>query len=95
MLGRARGAHNPFSDVHTSALHYAEVSNGKVGIAEAICDAAPTSSSRITNKPHLTPFNVGCCSRARVCLDRRSETQIFVDPAAFIVTNLSTRLNGR
>jgi hypothetical protein len=27
--------------------------------------------------------SVGCCSRACVCLDRRSETQIFVDPGAF------------
>jgi hypothetical protein len=35
---------------------------------------------------------VGCCSRARVCLDRRSETQIFVDPGAF---ELSRWRDGR
>ena|ERR1700733_7961740 len=44
-------------------------------------------SGRITGNPHLTPVSVGCCSRARVCLDRRSETQIFVDPAAFFITD--------
>jgi hypothetical protein len=32
---------------------------------------------RLTGNPHLTLVSVGCCSRARVCLDRRSETQIF------------------
>jgi hypothetical protein len=37
----------------------------------------------MTGKPHLTLVSVGCCSSARVCLDRRSETQIFVDPGAF------------
>jgi hypothetical protein len=37
-------------------------------------------------KPHLTPVGVGCCSLARVCLDRRSETHRFVDPAAFHIT---------
>jgi hypothetical protein len=37
----------------------------------------------VTGNPHLTLVSVGCCSRARVCLDRRSETQIFVDPGAF------------
>ena len=41
---------------------------------------------RVTGKPHLTLVSVSCCSRARVCLDRRSETQIFVDPGAFIRT---------
>jgi hypothetical protein len=40
-------------------------------------------STRVTGNPHLTLVSVGCCSRARVCLDRRSETQIFVDPGAF------------
>src|ERR1700733_481332 len=44
-------------------------------------------SGRITGNPHLTPVSVGCCSRARVCLDRRSETQIFVDPGAFVGTD--------
>src|SRR5258707_1328697 len=44
-------------------------------------------SGWITGNPHLTLVSVGCCSRARVCLDRRSETQKFVDPAAFVVTN--------
>jgi hypothetical protein len=29
---------------------------------------------------------------ARVCLDRRSETQIFVDPGAFISSNQTTAL---
>src|ERR1700756_3207698 len=43
---------------------------------------------RRTGKPHLTFVSVGCCSRARVCLDRRSETQIFVDPGASVVTHL-------
>src|SRR5437899_12920673 len=42
--------------------------------------------SWITGKPHLTLVRVGCCSRARVCLDRRSETQIFVDTAALLRT---------
>jgi hypothetical protein len=32
-------------------------------------------NSRMTGNPHLTPVSVGC-----VCLDLRSETQIFVDP---------------
>ena len=41
-----------------------------------------SNSSRLTGKPHLAPVSLGCCSRARVCLDRRSETQIFVDPVA-------------
>jgi hypothetical protein len=31
-----------------------------------------------------TPVSVGCYSLARVCLDRRSEVQRFVNPAAFI-----------
>jgi len=44
----------------------------------------------MTGNPHLTLVSVGCCSRARVCLDRRSETQIFVDPAAFMRTYIST-----
>jgi hypothetical protein len=44
-----------------------------------------------TGKPHLTLVSVGCCSRARVCLDRRSETQIFVDPGAFIRTRAGNR----
>jgi hypothetical protein len=43
--------------------------------------------SWITGKPHLTLVGVGCCSRARVCLDRRSETQMFVDPGAFLGTD--------
>src|SRR5260370_40884106 len=43
---------------------------------------------RITGNPHLTLVSVGCCSRARVCLDRRSETKIFVDPAAFLRTDI-------
>jgi len=46
--------------------------------------------SRVTEKPHVTLVSVGCCSRARVCLDRRSETQIFVDPAAFPGTRHET-----
>jgi hypothetical protein len=41
----------------------------------------------MTGKPHLTLVSVGCFSRARVCLDLRSETQIFVDPAAFPFTD--------
>jgi hypothetical protein len=48
--------------------------------------------SWITGKPHLTLVSVGCCSRARVCLDRRLETQIFVDPAAFLVTDVLNRV---
>jgi hypothetical protein len=46
----------------------------------------------MTGKPHVTLVGVGCCSRARVCLDRRSETQIFVDPGAFIVTDSNDEL---
>jgi hypothetical protein len=46
----------------------------------------------IVGKPHVTLLGVGCCSRARVCLDRRSETQIFVDPGAFIVTDSNDEL---
>ena len=34
----------------------------------------------MTGNPNLTLVSVRCCGRARVCLDRRSETQIFVDP---------------
>src|SRR5258708_6102394 len=49
------------------------------------------SSGRLTGKPHLTLVSVGCCSRARVCLDRRSETQIFVDPGAFVGTDHNAR----
>src|SRR5258708_38018761 len=52
------------------------------------------SCGRITGNPHLTLVSVGCCSRARVCLDRRSETQIFVDPAAFLDTNPSNIRKG-
>jgi hypothetical protein len=51
-------------------------------IADPHTDAptAPTKpklqdSGRITGKPHLTPVSVGRSSRARVGLDRRSETQ--------------------
>ena len=44
--------------------------------------------SRVTGNPHLTLVSVGCCSRARVCLDRRSKTQIFVHPAAFTFTSV-------
>ena len=40
-------------------------------------------SWRVTDKPHLTPASVGCCSRARVCLTAARKTQRFVDPAAF------------
>jgi hypothetical protein len=29
----------------------------------------------MTGNPNLTLVSVGCCSRARVCLDRRSETE--------------------
>jgi hypothetical protein len=44
------------------------------------------SSAWMTGNPHLTLVSVGCCSRA---LDRRSETQIFVDPGTFTGTNLA------
>jgi hypothetical protein len=40
----------------------------------------------------LLPQVWACCSRARVCLDRRSETQIFVDPAAFLVPDVLNRV---
>jgi pimeloyl-ACP methyl ester carboxylesterase len=48
--------------------------------------ALKVNLSRVTGKPHLAPVRVGCCSRARVCLDRRSGTQRFVDPGAFSIT---------
>jgi hypothetical protein len=41
----------------------------------------------LTGNPNLTLVSVGCCSCARVCLDRRSETQIFVDTGAFLVSD--------
>src|SRR6202022_1465338 len=50
------------------------------------------SPGRLTGKPHLTLVSVGCCSRARVCLDLRSENQIFVDPAAFVGTDHARRI---
>ena len=40
-----------------------------------------------TGNPHLTPVSVGGCSRARVCVDRCLETQRFVDPGTFAVTD--------
>ncbi|MDX6456471.1 MAG: eukaryotic-like serine/threonine-protein kinase [Acidobacteriaceae bacterium] len=43
--------------------------------------------ARITGNPNLTLVSVGCCSRARVCRDRRSETRMFVDPDAFSRTH--------
>src|SRR5260370_17973665 len=48
---------------------------------------------RATGKPHLTPVSVGCCIRARVCLDRRSETQIFVILARFPILILCHHAN--
>ena len=59
-------------------------------LVEVILGSAPhlPSCSRLTGNPHLTLVSVGCCSRARVCLDRRSETQIFADPAAFLRTDI-------
>jgi hypothetical protein len=48
-------------------------------------DSLVPGGSRTTRT--FTLVSVGCCSRARVCLDRRSETQIFVDPGAFFRTD--------
>jgi hypothetical protein len=76
---------------------------GKAGVRPLPAPAAPGVADkpdpvlfRIATLPSLTkiagpaaaPPLRRCCSLARVCLDRRSETQIFVDPGAFMRTNL-------
>jgi hypothetical protein len=68
----------------------------KVGMAEAILDSAPkylVAHGGGQTAPYSV--SVGCCSRAHVCLDRRSETQIFGDPGAFVGTEpLIQRFRG-
>jgi hypothetical protein len=60
-----------------------------VGLGRLVVETIVPGSERVTGNPNLTLVSVGCCIRVRVCLDGRSETQIFVDPAAFLVTNPS------
>jgi hypothetical protein len=38
-------------------------------------EAEDSGCGRVTDKPHLTPVSVGCCSLARVCLARRLKLQ--------------------
>ena len=56
--------------------------------SERITGTPPQSRKvQFADKPHLTPVRLGCRSRAHGCLDRRSDTQKIVQPAAFMGTN--------